>query len=412
MNHAHLFEEARRYLAGGVNSPVRAFRSVGGAPLFARRGSGKYLYCEDGRRMLDYCLSWGPLILGHAHPEVCAAVAAAAHNGATFGVPTRAETELAALIIAAFPSIERLRLVNSGTEAVMSALRVARGYTGRKMLLKFDGCYHGHVDALLVRAGSGVAELPQASSNGVPDALARLTVSVPFNDAATFTRMIAQHQDEIAAVILEPVPGNMGLVVPDPAFLHTVRELTLRHGIVLIFDEVICGFRLGYGGAQHRFGLVPDMTILGKIIGGGLPVGAFGGRKELMDCLAPAGDVYQAGTLSGNPIAVAAGLATLRWLERHPRTFTDLEHLVAQFAQQWRQHSPHTINAIGSLFSIFHTTRPVRNYADACAQDLDAFAKTYQQWLARDVFMPPAPFETAFVSILHTPEDLQHLLVA
>jgi len=405
-----LFATARAVLAGGVNSPVRSFKALGRPPVFIARGSGKYLFGEDGRRYLDFCLSWGPLILGHAHPTVVAAVTAAAKRGMTFGTCIKAEAELASLVQKAFPSIQRVRFVSSGTEAVMSALRLARGFTGKSMILKFDGCYHGHVDALLVNAGSGVAGLARSSSAGVPLDVVRHTVSVPFNDARAFSRAVKRHARSLAAVIVEPVPGNMGVVLPEPGFLDLLRVETKRHGILLVFDEVITGFRSCFGGAQTVFGIEPDLTVLGKIIGGGMPVGAFGGRKDIMDRLAPEGDVYQAGTLSGNPLAMAAGIATLTWLEHTPQAYARMNDVVAWLADQWRAVSPWTINRWGSMFSVFAAREPVTDYAAARAQDSKVLARFICAALDKGIYLPPAPCETAFVSTRHTRADARQLI--
>ena len=407
---SNLFAAARAVLAGGVNSPVRAFKAVGRPPVFMARGAGKYLYGEDGRRYLDFCLSWGPLVLGHAHPAVVTAATAALKRGASFGACTRGEIELATLVCTAFPSVERVRFVNSGTEAVMTAIRLARGFTGRPMILKFDGCYHGHSDALLVSAGSGASGLPAASSGGVPDGVVRDTLSIPFNDEVAIRKAVRAHAKKLAAIIVEPVPANMGVVLPRPGYLDLLRELATRHGIVLIFDEVITGFRLCHGGAQKVFGVTPDLTVLGKVIGGGFPVGAVGGHGDIMALLAPDGPVYQAGTLSGNPVAMAAGAATLRWLAGHPSAYDQMSALVASFADAWRAQSPLTVNHVGSMFTIFLTKHPVGSYADARQQDAKLFARWYRRSLDQGIYLPPALMETAFVSVLHTKEDVTELL--
>lgn len=410
LSREELFRDARAVLAGGVNSPVRAWKILEQPPLFIARGAGAYIWDTDGRRYVDCCMSWGALLLGHAAPCVVEAVCAAARDGTSFGAPTIDETELARLICAAIPSIERVRFVNSGTEAVMSAVRLARAYTGRPGVLKFDGCYHGHADALLVQAGSGAAALPQASSAGVPPEMVRHTYSVPFNDRAAVRAAIAAHADELAAVIVEPVPANMGLVLPEDGFLHELRELTRQHGIVLIFDEVISGFRVCYGGAQTLYGVTPDLTTLGKIIGGGLPCGAFGGRAEIMAHLAPEGNVYQAGTLSGNPLAMRAGCAVLTTLRDHPRVYMEMAECVAALAEQWRACAPWPIVTLGSMFTIFFRDTAPRNFAEAREQDVQAFRAQYARWLAAGVYYPPALCETAFVSTAHTLHDVARLV--
>lgn len=410
MNHSVLFEDACRFIPGGVNSPVRAFNVAGGTPLFIRRASGKHLYTEDGRVFLDFCLSWGPLILGHAHPAVVKAIQETVKNGISFGLPSMYETRLARLIVEAFASIDKVRFVNSGTEAVMSAIRLARGYTGRDMILKFDGCYHGHSDCLLVNAGSGVARLTASSSAGVPASIVSNTFSIPYNDIPALKNIIQKHAGSLAAVIVEPVPGNMGVILPDKEFLPALRALTAQHGILLIFDEVITGFRLVWGGAQHVYDVTPDITVLGKIIGGGLPIGAFGGREDIMNCIAPEGNVYQAGTLSGNPAAMAAGYATLSYLKCHRDMYSIMERCISAFSDEWRSLSPLTINHIGSMFTIFYTTEPVACYQDARRQDVNMFRTLYQRYLDRGVFLPPSMFESAFISTEHTGDDLRKLL--
>jgi glutamate-1-semialdehyde 2,1-aminomutase len=406
----NLFREARKFLAGGVDSPVRAFKAVGRDPVFMKKGEGKYIVAEDGRRFIDFCLSWGALILGHNNPAVRGAVTAAVRNGTSFGAPTQSETELARLIISCIPSIERIRFVNSGTEAVMSAVRLARGFTGRDVVIKFDGCYHGHSDGLLVSAGSGVAGLARSSSGGVPEDVVRNTVSLPFNDPGSLERVITRDHKKIACVLIEPVPANMGLVLPREGFLEKVRKLTARYGIVLIFDEVISGFRMGLSGAQGVFGITPDLTTLGKIIGGGLPVGAFGGRKEIMDHLSPDGDVYQAGTLSGNPLTMAAGIATVKRLKERRKDYARMEKLVGDFAGEWQKCAPYTINHAASMFAIFYTKRPVSNYTDACGQDKNEFRAHYRRCLDAGIYLPPATCETSFISVCHGAGDLEKIL--
>lgn len=405
-----LFNEAKKYIAGGVNSPVRAFKSVGQSPLFVKRAKGKYLFSENGEKYLDFCLSWGAMFLGHANPSIINAVKKAMVNGTSFGLPTVVETQLAKIICEAFASIEKIRFVNSGTEAVMSAIRLARGFTGRSKFIKFDGCYHGHSDSLLVSAGSGVAGISQSSSSGVPLDIIKNTISIPFNDEKTFCEAVEKNANQIAAVIVEPIPGNMGVVPPKPGFLELLRKVTAENEIILIFDEVITGFRLTYGGAQHIYDVQPDITILGKIIGGGFPVGAFGGKVEIMNHLAPNGNVYQAGTLSGNPIAMSAGIATLDFLSRNKQIYSKTETLLNVFVKKWKQKSKKTINHIGSMFTIFHTEQPVENFADAQKQRLIEFKIFYNNCFEKKIFLPPSMFESSFVSIKHTENDLNKLL--
>jgi glutamate-1-semialdehyde 2,1-aminomutase len=407
-----LLAAAERRIPGGVNSPVRAFRSVGGEPRFVARAEGARLWDADGRAYIDFVGSWGPLVLGHAPRGVVEAVAAAAQRGTSYGAPTAAEVELAARIAAAYPSMEMVRLVSSGTEAAMSAIRVARGATGRDLLVKFDGCYHGHADSLLVKAGSGGATFGIPDSRGVPAALAALTLTLPFNDAAAVRDLFAARGAEIAAVIVEPVAGNMGVVAPAPGFLAALREITAQHGALLIFDEVITGFRVAYGGAQELYAVRPDLTCLGKIIGGGLPVGAYGGRRDVMDHVAPLGAVYQAGTLSGNPLAVAAGLATLKALEDR-KAYARLEALGAQLQRGLRDAAdkagaPLTVNRVGSMLTAFFCSGPVRDYAEAKTADTARYARFYHGMLDRGVYLAPSQFEAAFVSLAHAEDDLDH----
>jgi len=397
-------------MPGGVNSPVRAFRAVGGDPVFIAGGSGSSIVDVDGRNYIDYVLSWGPLILGHSHPEVVEALARALVRGTSFGACTEAEVRLAERIHEAYPSIERVRLVNSGTEATLSALRVARAATGRERILKFEGCYHGHGDSLLVKAGSGVATLGLPDSPGVPRALAELTVTVPFNDPAALEDAFHIHDHQLAAVILEPVVGNAGCILPRAGFLEELRKLTAAQGTALIFDEVMTGFRVAYGGAQQLFGIQPDLTTLGKIIGGGLPVGAYGGKAALMDWVAPAGPVYQAGTLSGNPLAVTAGLKTLEILRR-PGTYERLEEVSNQLATGLAAAAakagvPLTVNRVGSMFTCFFTRDPVTDFASAKRADTGKFARFFRSLLNRGVYFPPSQFEAAFVSTAHTESDV------
>lgn len=411
-----LFEEAQRFFPGGVNSPVRAFRAVGGTPPFIARAQGARLWDEDGREYLDYVLSWGPMILGHAHPDVVRAIQTAAERGTSYGAPTLLEVDLARRVQAAFPSMERLRMVSSGTEAVMSAVRVARGFTGRSKIIKCEGCYHGHADYLLVKAGSGAATLGVPDSAGVPEAFAGLTVTLPFNDLPALERTLSQERDQIACVILEPVPGNMGVVPPRPGYLEGVRRLTAAHGALLVFDEVITGFRLAYGGAQALYGVRPDLTCLGKILGGGLPVGAYGGRREIMEQVAPLGPVYQAGTLSGNPLAMAAGIATLDRLTQ-PGAYAVLEEKGARLEQGIREALQTSgkqarLQRVGSMFTIFFTSQAVTDYAGAQRAEKTAFARFFQGMLAEGVYLPPSQFEAGFLSLAHTAADLEQTIHA
>ena len=416
-NKSHeLFQKAQSLMPGGVNSPVRAFRAVGGAPVFIASGKGSRIVDVDGRNYIDYVLSWGPLVLGHCHPEVVETLARAIEAGTSFGACTPTEIELAERICEAYPSIERVRLVNSGTEATLSALRVARAATGREKILKFEGCYHGHGDSLLVKAGSGVATLGLPDSPGVPRALAELTVTLPFNDSAALEEAFRIHDHQLAAVILEPVVGNSGCIPPKAGFLEKLRKLTAGQGTVLIFDEVMTGFRVAYGGAQELFGIQPDLTTLGKIIGGGLPVGAYGGKASLMDWVAPAGPVYQAGTLSGNPLAVAAGLKTLEILRR-PGTYPRLEMISSQLASGLAAAAAKagvslTANRAGSMFTCFFTRDTVTDYASAKKSDTSKFARFFRTLLERGVYFPPSQFEAAFVSTAHSEGDVTMTLEA
>jgi glutamate-1-semialdehyde 2,1-aminomutase len=403
-------------MPGGVNSPVRAFRAVGGDPLFIARGKGARLTDADGRSYVDYVMSWGPLILGHCHPEVTEAVTRALQTGTSFGACAPSEVELAERIQQAFPSIERVRLVNSGTEATMSALRVARAATGRDKILKFEGCYHGHADSLLVKAGSGVATLGLPDSPGVPSALAQLTLTVPLNDFDGLEAVFSAHHTQIAAAIVEPVVGNAGCIPPQPGFLEKLRNLTAEQGTILIFDEVMTGFRVACGGAQQLYGIRPDLTTLGKIIGGGLPVGAYGGKAALMDQVAPAGPVYQAGTLSGNPLAVAAGLKTLEVIHR-PGFYERLETLSAMLASGLLEAAkkagvPLMVNRVGSMFTAFFTSQPVTDYASAKESDTGRFGRFFRSLLARGVYFPPSQFEAGFVSAAHSETDIEETVAA
>lgn len=411
-----LFERAKRLIPGGVNSPVRAFGSVGLSPFFVKKASGSKIYDVEGNEYIDYVASWGPLIHGHAHPEIVKAIHRAARKGTSYGAPTELEVQMAEMIIQAFPSIEMVRLVSSGTEAVMSAIRLARGYTNKDKIIKFEGCYHGHADSLLVKAGSGVATLGIPGSPGIPEKLAELTLTVPFNDLTAVEETVALHGKDIACLILEPVPGNMGVVLPHPGFLEGLRRITKKHGILLIFDEVITGFRLTWGGYQNIIGIEPDLTCLGKIIGGGLPVGAFGGRKSIMEALAPTGPVYQAGTLSGNPLALSAGMTTLKIL-RNRSPYEELErktsHLCSAAKDLFDKHGvPVTLNRIGSMFTLFFSTHDVHDFRSAKRSDTALFARFFRSLLENKISIAPSQFEVAFVSTVHTDDDLEITLQA
>ncbi len=413
---AEIMERAARLMPGGVNSPVRAFRAVGGTPIVMARGKGARVTDVDGNEYIDFLGSWGPMILGHAYPPVVEAIARVAREGTSFGAPTEVETELASLVRESVPSIERIRMVNSGTEATLSALRLARGATGRDLIVKFEGCYHGHVDALLVKAGSGVATLGIPGSPGIPEAVASQTLTAPYNDPDAIARIFDQHGKEIACVIVEPVAGNMGVVPPRPGWLEAIRDLTRRHGALLIFDEVMSGFRVALGGAQERFGIRPDLTTLGKIIGGGLPVGAYGGSADLMARVAPEGPVYQAGTLSGNPLAMSAGVAMLRGLRR-PGVYDRLEELSARLADGLTAAAGEagvacTLNRVGSMMSPFFTKDPVEDFAGASTSDTKRFAGWFSAMLARGINLAPSQFEALFVSAAHTEADIDTTITA
>jgi glutamate-1-semialdehyde 2,1-aminomutase len=399
-----LFERAQQYIPGGVNSPVRAFRSVGGTPVFIARADGSSLYDVDGNEYIDYIGSWGPMILGHRPPEVIDALTNVLGIGTSFGAPTGREVELAELIIDAVPSVEMVRLVNSGTEATMSALRVARGFTGRTLTIKFEGCYHGHVDSLLVKAGSGVATLGLPDTAGVPKAFADTTIAVPFNDLDAVGSAFRERGDHIAAVIVEPVAGNMGCVLPQPGFLEGLRRLTEQYGALLIFDEVMTGFRLSFGGAQQLFGITPDLTTLGKIIGGGLPMAAYGGRADIMKKIAPVGPIYQAGTLSGNPLAVTAGIAMLLYLDAHPEVYVTLEARTAQLTASVPDGV--CVNRIGSMFTFFLQPGPVRDFAGAKKSDAARFSRLFHFLLDRGIYFPPSQYEAGFMSAAHTEAEV------
>jgi glutamate-1-semialdehyde 2,1-aminomutase len=413
MTHARshqLFEQALRYIPGGVNSPVRAFRAVGGEPFFARRAHGARVEDVDGNAYIDYVCTWGPSILGHAHPAVIAAVTETAQRGTSFGIPNPLEVDLARKICEWVPSVERVRMTNSGTEATMTAVRLARGFTRRDRIIKFDGCYHGHVDSLLVKAGSGALTLGQPDSAGIPAALAALTLALPFNDLDALRSAFDQHPREIAAVIVEPLPANAGLILPQPGYLEAMRSLCTEHGALLIFDEVMTGFRVARGGAQELFGVRPDLSCFGKVIGGGLPVGAVGGRADIMDFLAPTGPVYQAGTLSGNPLAMAAGLAQLSVLEEE-NAFARLETLGQQIEGATRDAlraagRDHVFYRVGSMFCLYFTSRPVRNLDDAKTSDTKQFARFFHALLEAGVYLAPSQFETGFISTAHSEADI------
>lgn len=411
-----LFEEAKKHIPGGVNSPVRAFRSVGGDPVFIKRAKGSKIYDADGKAYIDYVLSWGPAILGHAHPKVTAALKKAITNGTSFGAPTELEITLAKMVKKAVPSIELVRMVSSGTEATMSAIRAARGFTGRDKILKFDGCYHGHGDSLLVKAGSGVATFGLPDSPGVPADLAKLTLTVAFNDLAAVRDICGREGERIACIIVEPVVGNMGCVPPEPGFLAGLRQVCDQYGIVLIFDEVMTGFRVAYGGAQQLYKIKPDLTTLGKVIGGGLPVGAYGGKREIMEKISPLGPIYQAGTLSGNPLAMTAGIETLKLLSR-PGVYKTLEKMSADLEKGLRVAAneagiPATINRVGSMFTTFFTDRKVKDFASAKTSDTTRFGKFFRSMLANGVNLAPSQFEAAFLSLAHSKSDINRTVEA
>ncbi|RFU65895.1 glutamate-1-semialdehyde 2,1-aminomutase [Peribacillus glennii] len=409
------FTIAQDLMPGGVNSPVRAFKSVDMDPIFMERGKGSKIYDIDGNEYIDYVLSWGPLILGHSNDRVVEALKKVAETGTSFGASTLVENELAQLVIERVPSIEMIRMVSSGTEATMSALRLARGYTGRNKILKFEGCYHGHGDSLLIKAGSGVATLGLPDSPGVPESVAKNTITVPYNDIESVKYAFEQFGDDIACIIVEPVAGNMGVVPPLPGFLKGLRELTSNNGSLLIFDEVMTGFRVGYNCAQGHFGVTPDLTCLGKVIGGGLPVGAFGGKREIMEQIAPSGTIYQAGTLSGNPLAMTAGLETLSQLtpevyEEFKRKGDMLEQGIGQAAK--KHGVPHTFNRAGSMIGMFFTNEDVINYETAKSSDLDFFGTYYREMAEHGVYLPPSQFEGLFLSTAHTDDDIEKTIAA
>ena len=411
-----LWQRANKVLPGGVNSPVRAWKAVKGEPVFIKKAKGPNIYDVNGNRYIDYVCSWGPMILGHAHSKVIKAIKKAASLGTSFGAPTRLEVELAELIVEAMPSIEKVRMVNSGTEATMSAIRLARAYTEKNKVIKFDGCYHGHADDFLVKAGSGLATLGIAASPGVPEDLVKHTLSLPYNDIKAVEEAFSGHGEDIAAVIVEPVAGNMGVVLPEEGFLKGLREITNKYGAVLILDEVITGFRVGWGGAQACYKIMPDLTCLGKIIGGGLPVGAYGGKGEIMSLVAPEGSVYQAGTLSGNPLAMASGLQTLRIL-KEDGTYETLEKRTKELVEGIKAVAKDEgislqINHIASMFSLFFTNEPVKDYNSALKSDIDLFIKYFYAMLKRGIYLAPSAFEASFVSLAHRKKDIDYTLKA
>ncbi|MBI4212610.1 MAG: glutamate-1-semialdehyde 2,1-aminomutase [Deltaproteobacteria bacterium] len=410
------FEVSQQFFPGGVNSPVRAFRAVGGTPPFISRAKGSKLWDIDGNEYIDYIGAWGPAILGHAHPDVTNVIRHAAESGTSYGVPTEMETMLAKLVAEAFPSMEMMRFVNSGTEATMSALRVARGFTKRSKIIKFEGCYHGHADGLLVKAGSGAATFGEPTSAGVSKETAAETIVCSYNHLEEVEAVLAKVGKEVAAIIVEPVAGNMGCVPPAPGFLEGLRKLTKDHGSLLIFDEVMTGFRVSHGGAQQLYGIAPDLTCLGKIIGGGLPVGAYGGRREIMQLVSPLGPVYQAGTNSGNPLSMAAGIETLTHL-KHPGVYESLETRTKQLTDGIHAilHDakiPHTLNRLGSMWTVFFTDHPVTDFASASTADVDRFKRFFQAMFANGILLPPSPFESAFVSLAHSDEEVNATIEA
>jgi glutamate-1-semialdehyde 2,1-aminomutase len=411
-----LFTDAKNYIPGGVNSPVRAFKSVGLNPVFISRAKGSKIYDVENREYIDYVCSWGPMILGHSNPVIINALKEQLEFGTSYGAPTEKEVEIAKLIVDAVPSIEKVRLVNSGTEATMSAIRIARGYTGRDKIIKFEGCYHGHVDALLVRAGSGALTFGTPDSPGIPSDFAKLTLIAEFNNIDSVKKLISENKNQIAAVILEPVPGNMGVIEPNVDFLKELRDITANEGIVLIFDEVMSGFRVSYGGAQELYNITPDLTTLGKIIGGGLPVGAFGGKKEIMDSVAPVGQVYQAGTLSGNPLAVTAGIETLKLL-KDKKAYIKLEESSKYLTDSMKNiikltKLPHCFKRVGSMFCMFFTDKDVQNFKDATSSNTEIFAKYFSFMLKEKIYIAPSQYEAGFLSTAHTKEDLDKTLEA
>ncbi len=411
-----LFAAALKYIPGGVNSPVRAFRAVGGQPLFVDQAKGAHIRDVDGNQYVDFVGTWGPAILGHAHPKILSALKAAAENGTSFGIPNPFEVTMAKLICSLVPSVQKVRMCNSGTEAAMSAIRLARGFTKRDDIIKFDGCYHGHADSLLVKAGSGALTFGHPDSAGVPAAFTQHTIALPFNDTDAVTAAFKANKNHIAGLILEPVPGNAGLYLPKPGYLEFLRDVTRANGTLLIFDEVMTGFRLAKGGAQERFGITPDLSCFGKVIGGGLPVGAFGGRADIMDCLAPDGPVYQAGTLSGNPLALAAGIAALEELSG-TNAYEQLEQLGGQLEAGMNEAAksaglPLQFNRCGSMFCAYFTSQPVHNLAEAMKSDRARFAKYFHAMLAEGIYLAPSQFEAGFISTAHSPADIEKMVNA
>lgn len=412
-----LFAKAQNFIPGGVNSPVRAFRAVGGEPLFIKKADGAFLYDEDGNKFIELINSWGPMLLGHNHPKVKEAIIQAMENGTSFGAPTAREVEIAELIVSMVPSIEKVRMVNSGTEATMSAIRVARGFTGRDKFIKMEGHYHGHGDSFLIAAGSGAMTMGDPDSPGVTKGTAKDTLIAPYNNLEAIEALVAANPGEIAALILEPVPGNMGLCLPKEGYLQGLRDICTREGIILIFDEVMTGFRLAKGGAQEVFGVTPDMTTLGKIIGGGMPVGAYGGKREIMEFVSPAGPVYQAGTLSGNPIAMAAGLTMLNHLNTDLKVYAELTHIGSKLTDGIKSINQeldlnYTVNSFGSMYSLFFTDKPVFDFESAKTSDTALFGKYFQAMLKRGVYLAPSQFETLFLSTALKDELIDQILVA
>ncbi len=416
-NSSALFNRAKNFIPGGVNSPVRAFRAVGGNPIFMHHAKGAYLYDEDNYSYIDLINSWGPMILGHAHPVVEEAVKQALSGSPSFGAPTRREVEMAELICSLVPSIEQVRMVNSGTEATMAAIRVARGFTGRDKIIKMEGCYHGHADSFLIAAGSGALTFGVPDSPGVTKGVANDTLTAPFNNVEAIEKLLIENKNQVAAIILEPVVGNMGCVIPEENYLQSLRKLCDRHEVVLIFDEVMTGFRLALGGAQELYGVKPDMTTLGKIVGGGLPVGAYGGKKEIMSCVSPAGPVYQAGTLSGNPLAMAAGMALLTHLKNNPQVYANINEtgktLAAGLLQQAAHHRiPAQVNQVGSMFTFFFTKEKVSDYETAKKSDTALFGKYFNAMLEQGVYLAPSQFEAMFISNSIGKEEIDKILIA
>src|SRR5271170_2712426 len=399
-----LFAEALQYIPGGVNSPVRAFRAVGGNPFFVNKARGALVWDVDGNELIDYVGTWGPAILGHAHPKIISAIKSAADHGTSFGIPNPFEVKMAKLICEFVPSIKKVRMTNSGTEACMSAIRLARGFTKRDKIIKFDGCYHGHVDSLLVKAGSGALTFGNPDSAGVPAAFTQHTIVAPFNDVDAVKEIFAANKNQIAGIIVEPVPGNAGLYLPMPGYLEFLREITKANGALLIFDEVMTGFRLALGGAQERFGILPDLTTLGKIVGGGMPLAAYGGRADIMSKIAPTGPIYQAGTLSGNPMAVSAGIAMLRYLQSHPEVYEIVENRAAQLTANVPEGI--TVNRVGSMFTFFFTPDPVTDWESAKRADTGLFRRFFHWMLERGIYLAPSQFEAGFLSAAHSEQDI------